>query len=252
MTGMEKDPKLMNDLQDIIEGDGRTIDAAVKRIEARKALGRRLGAHAGRQRKYEPGVTAVMPCIPPRSGHDVPGTMPRAMKSILSQTRPVDVVVLAFDHHHEGAAATRNRALAAVRTEWVAFLDDDDEWLPGHVERLLSHAEKTGADVVYPWFDVPEGFDPFPFYEGKPFNEKALRDVQNYIPVTVLARTGLLTGVGGFENRNDSTADGASPCEEWGLWLKLLDIGAVFSHCPERTWLWHWHGGNTSGRGDRW
>jgi hypothetical protein len=65
-------------------------------------------------------------------------------------------------------------------------------------------------------------------------------------------RTGLARGVGGFTPRNESTAEGASPCEEWGLWLKLLDIGAKFSHLDQRTWCWHWHPGNTSGRGDRW
>jgi Glycosyl transferase family 2 len=139
-----------------------------------------------------------------------------------------------------------------VRTEWTAFLDDDDTMNPVHIGALMKHAEATGADVVYPWFDVPGGFDPFPQYEGQPFNEKALREVQNYIPVTVLVRTGLARGVGGFTPRNTSTAAGASPCEEWGLWLKLLDIGANFAHLDQRTWRWNWHEGNTSGRGDRW
>lgn len=199
-----------------------------------------------------PGVTAVIPTIPPRSGKGYGGKLARAIRSVMNQTHPVDAISIAVDLRHEGAAATRNRALARVATEWSAFLDDDDEWMPGHVERLLAHAEATGADVVYPWFSVPQGWDPFGDREGQPFEEKELRDVRNYIPVTVLARTDLVRSVGGFENRNNSTEPGASPCDEWGCWLKLLDAGARFEHLNLRTWIWHWHGQNTSGRGDRW
>ncbi len=237
MSGFETDPELMNDLQDMIEGDGRAQDAAALRIGSTVAESRN-------------SVTMVIPTIPPRRQ-----LLARAIDSVLAQKRPVDAYSIAVDTRHDGASVTRNRAMRGVRTEWVAFLDDDDVLYPDHIGLLLEHAEKTGADVVYPWFDVPDGFDPFPKYEGKPFDPDALRSVQNFIPVTVLVRTGLVRGVGGFEPRNTSTAEGASPCEEWGLWLKLLSIGAKFEHLPVRTWSWHWHsgyGGNTSGRGDRW
>ena len=39
-----------------------------------------------------------------------------------------------------GAAEARNAGVAASRGEWVAFLDDDDEWLPGKLERQLALA----------------------------------------------------------------------------------------------------------------
>jgi glycosyltransferase involved in cell wall biosynthesis len=238
MSGQEKDPKLMNDLQDYLEGDSRTALAAAWRIDMKEISG---------QRRYSPGVTVVIPTIPPR-GH---GQLQRALSSVLHQTRPVDAISIAVDHHHDGSAITRNRALAGVRTEWCAFLDDDDELMPDHLSALMDAARETGADVVYPWFDVPEGFDPFPQYEGAPFNAAVLRDVQNYIPVTVLARTGMVHAAGGFRDRNDSAASDASPCDEWGLWLKLLDLGAKFEHYNGRTWIYHWEN-NTSGRGDRW
>jgi len=197
---------------------------------------------------YRPGVTVVTPSIPPRART----LLPRAMDSVLRQDHPVDGISIAVDTAHEGSAVTRNRALEGVTTEWAAFLDDDDTLRPGHIGSLLTAAQEFGADVIYPWFTVPSGFDPFPEYEGQPFNEHALRKIQNYIPVTLLVRTELAMSVGGFEDRNKSREPGASPCDEWGLWLKLLDAGAVFHHLNERTWYYHWHPGNTSGRGDRW
>lgn len=192
------------------------------------------------------GVTAVIPTIPPRGYY-----LERALRSVIRQTRPVDAISVSVDHDHAGAARTRNRALSAVRTEWTAFLDDDDEWLPEHIASLLDAADETGADVIYPWFLVPNGYDCLEA-KGKPFDADDLR-TRNYIPVTVLARTALLLDVGGFENQAyDPTDPYASACDEWSCWLKLLGKGAAFHHLNRLTWVWNWHGKHTSGRGDRW
>lgn len=188
-------------------------------------------------------VTAVIPVHEPR----VQTHLHRALDSVLQQDRPVDAISVAVDKEHEGAAITRNRALAGVVTEWSAFLDSDDVWYPDHIRSLLACAEETGADMVYPWFVVPEGWDPFPQFEGQPFRPEWL-DEQNMIPVTVLIKTELIKSVGGFEPKGPPT----NPCDDWGAWVKVRDAGAKIVHLNRRTWAYHWHGGNTSGRGDRW
>jgi glycosyltransferase involved in cell wall biosynthesis len=205
----------------------------------------------------KPGVTVCIPSIPPRRH----STFHRAIQSVTEQTRQPNAVAVAVDHAHAGAAVTRNAALKTVETEWTAFLDDDDMLRPFHLEALMDYAEATGADLVYPHFDVismrGNAFDPFADREGQPFDAELLR-TRNYIPVTVLARTELLRDAGGFRALNDSTEPGASPCDDHGAWLSLLDAGGTFAHLPRRTWIWNWHGpadggaGNTSGRGDRW
>jgi glycosyltransferase involved in cell wall biosynthesis len=42
-----------------------------------------------------------------------------------------------------------NQAVAAARGSWIAPLDQDDEWVPDHLEVLLAAARRTGAEVVY-------------------------------------------------------------------------------------------------------
>jgi glycosyltransferase involved in cell wall biosynthesis len=194
-------------------------------------------------RLWRSGVTAVIPSIPPR----MQTHLHRAVDSVLQQDRPVDAISVSVDHRREGAARNRTRALSGVGTEWCALLDDDDAWFPDHVRLLIEHAEGTGADLVYPWFELPYGADPWPGREGAPFDEELLRQF-NYVPITVLVRTELLWDVGGF------TAKGPpdNPCDDWGTWDKLLAAGARFSHLPRRTWKWNWHSGNTSGRADKW
>lgn len=192
-------------------------------------------------------VTAVIPVHPPNLDN---GMFTRAMTSVSRQIHAVNQISVALDLDHEGAAAIRDKALSGITTEWTAFLDSDDQWYPNHVDALLNTAKATGADVVYPWFDVPEGFDPFPQYEGQPFNEAVMRETQNYVPITVLAKTELLHRTGGFAA--NARGPESNPCEDWGMWLALLDAGAKFVHHNGRTWRWNWHKGNTSGSGENW
>lgn len=187
-------------------------------------------------------ITVAVPSHPARAQN---GMLARALDSVYRQRRLPTAVVVANDLDRQGSAATRNRALAGVTTDWVAFLDSDDELHPEHLERLAARAAATGADVVYPWFTPAGGQDPWPAWFGQPFDEQALRRRDFVIPVTVLARARLLRAVGGF--RADLSIAAPAQCDDWGLWLRLLDAGATFSHLPLRTWTWHMHAGNTSG-----
>jgi glycosyltransferase involved in cell wall biosynthesis len=191
------------------------------------------------------GVTAVIPVHFTRLNT---GLMSSALESVYRQTHAVDAIAIAIDSEHNGAAVTRNRGLDMVRTKYTAFLDSDDQWRPDHVERLLEHAEETGADLVYPWFTIiPAGQDPWPDREGQPFSADELK-LRNYIPVTVLAKTRMIKSVGGFRPKGPPE----NPCDDWGCWDAMLEAGAKFSHLNRRTWYWRWHVGNTSGRGDLW
>ena len=178
-------------------------------------------------------ISVVIPTIPGREE-----SLQRAVDSVGAQTyRPVALRIVR-DTDRQGAAHTRNEALSLVDTEWVAFLDDDDEFKPHHLKACARHAALTGADVVYPWFDGDDEIGMF----GIPFSASLLRR-RNFIPVTVLARTQLLVEAGGFTPHPDENGD---PCEDWGLWVKLLD-SATFSHLPMRTWIRN--PGGTRGRG---
>lgn len=46
-----------------------------------------------------------------------------------------------------GASATRNVGIDAARGEFVAFLDDDEDWLPGKLERQVSALSAAGLDT---------------------------------------------------------------------------------------------------------
>lgn len=194
---------------------------------------------------FQRDVTVITPHIPTR-----PNALARAVKSAVTQTvKPRDIII-ATDLNHEGAASTRNRALRRATTTWVAFLDDDDVLLPNHLSTLLRHAEETGADVVYAGCTVvgPDGRE-VPVREewgrfGLPFDPERLRQ-KSYLPVTCLARTV-------FAQSALFGAPEGSIYDDWGFYLRMLDMGCAFSHVPEITWIWNHTGRNTSGQPHRW
>ena len=81
-------------------------------------------------------VTVCIPSIPPRAAY-----LQRAIASVCAQTYPVSAISVAIDHQRLGAPATRNKAFFQARTEWVVFLDDDDELNPDYLERSFGRAE---------------------------------------------------------------------------------------------------------------
>ena len=52
-------------------------------------------------------------------------------------------VRLIVPEEHLGNAEARNRGVAAARAWWIAFLDDDDEWLPGKLAAQLRTAQAS-------------------------------------------------------------------------------------------------------------
>lgn len=56
---------------------------------------------------------------------------------------------LIVNESNMGVARTRNRGLELFQGKYVAFLDSDDYWEPTLLEKMISRAEETGADIIY-------------------------------------------------------------------------------------------------------
>ncbi len=99
---------------------------------------------------------------------DRPVLLRRTIESILSQAYdgPIEMIIV-FDRSEPdeslirsdpdrsvrittnvntpGLAGARNSGIALVDKPWVAFCDDDDEWLPGKLTAQLDDLERTGS-----------------------------------------------------------------------------------------------------------
>lgn len=190
-------------------------------------------------------ITVIIPTISQRRDT----MLQNALRSVEAQTLAATEVIVEEAGPTEGPATVRNRALEKVKTKWVAFLDDDDLLDPNHLSVLASAQNQSGADVIWPWFRVEGGSDPFPMFRGRQWDPED----PHQIPITVLLRTSAIRAVGGFKKVEDGPTDqyGNRAGEDWRLWLDLSQAGYKFHHTPEITWTWRHHGKNTSGLPER-
>jgi glycosyltransferase involved in cell wall biosynthesis len=109
-------------------------------------------------------VTVCIPTIPPR--HVM---LAQAVQSVALQTLPPAAISIAVDTDRRGAWHTRQRAVDAVTTDWIAFLDDDDLFKPQHLQRLRECADETGASYIYSYWDTSVTPDILGLF-GQPFD----------------------------------------------------------------------------------
>lgn len=186
-------------------------------------------------------ITVCIPTIPTRGE-----LLCRALKSVVEQEVLPSAVNIEYDWNRTGHGPTRTRAARRATTEWLAFLDDDDEMYPQHLSRLHGYAIATGADLVYPWFDVIGGGDPFPSHEKL---EEWDPTNPTMFPVTVLVKREAFLDVGGMDYDLNGPENGGSDFQGW---LALARAGYSIKYLAQRTWAWHHDSGNTSGMGSRW
>jgi glycosyltransferase involved in cell wall biosynthesis len=113
-----------------------------------------------------PKVSVIIPT------HNRPELLPRAIRSILTQTyQDFDIIVVddGLKERAENIVATfgdprifylkndvslggsgaRNRGIREARGTYIAFLDDDDEWLPEKLALQMSEFSNTSPDVGF-------------------------------------------------------------------------------------------------------
>jgi len=191
----------------------------------------------------KPGITVVIPTHPERVRN---GMLQRAISSTCTQTMPPAALAVAIDREREGAARTRQRALEMANTEWVAFLDSDDEFLPPHLATLMDAAMQYGVDYVFSYFVRAQGGDPLTHF-GKPWNPAD----PHQTTITTLVRTGIAQKVGFLGEAGGGTISGQYWGEDFTFTLGCQALGAQIMHVPQETWIWHRHAGNTSGQPGR-
>ena len=139
-----------------------------------------------------------------------------------------------------GAGPARNAAAMAARGEWLAFLDDDDEWLPEKLERQLAAAASDAGVLVscrcrvvtsratYVW---PRRL----YREGEPiddylFERRSLTRGEAYLATpTVLMSAALFarTGFGTTSQNEDTTLYLRVTKQAGGRIVMLPDVLAI-------------------------
>jgi hypothetical protein len=162
--------------------------------------------------------------------------------------RRADPRIRLVSQPNAGPGAARNRGLADIRGELVAFLDADDAWMPEYLENAAQALGRLGEEVATftcGYIDWPENVSREPFWRSRGLTDGVQRvgpatPVSQLIamlaymwPCSTVARTAVVRRWGGFYAR-----DGARYAEDAVLWLKvLLNHPVAFQMAP----LTHFH-----------
>lgn len=124
-----------------------------------------------------------------------------------------------------GANYARNRGILEAHGEYIAFLDDDDEWLPTKIEeslKIFEHDDQIG--LVFTDKHIIYENEKISFYSHIPFNaDDAAKEIliENFIGTTscVMVKKTLL---------QDNMFDVSLPaCQDLDLWIRLCRLCKV-------------------------
>lgn len=73
--------------------------------------------------------------------------------AVLERWQNRDSRIHAIHQANQGAAAARNAGISAASSEWIAFLDHDDTWMPEKLERMLE-IQKRDPDAAVLYHDA--------------------------------------------------------------------------------------------------
>ena len=171
-------------------------------------------------------------------------------RAIVEARAADDPRVKVIGQTNRGLAATRNRALAEARGEFVAPVDADDLWDPTKIERQVRRAREGGDGIglVYCWWiwiDA-EGrvMDASPRWRIEGDAVDALLTV-NFVGNSSVPffRRSVLQRAGGY----DETLP--MGCEDWDVALKVAELSRI-AVVPAPLVGYRWHRNNMSGKTD--
>jgi len=136
--------------------------------------------------------------------------------------------ITAIHQENKGVAAARNAGIKAAKGKYIAFLDDDDLWLPNKLEKQVACLE-SNANIGLVYSDMfcfnEKGVFPDTWAKTNPtppVQQCWILFVRNFIPTpSVVVRRECLDKVGLFDET-------LATCEDYDLWLRLIEKWSVY------------------------
>jgi glycosyltransferase involved in cell wall biosynthesis len=185
-------------------------------------------------------VSVVIPCFNRKK------TLSRSIDSVINQTyKPSEIIIVDdgstdgtrdfilnsypnikyFFQPKKGVSSARNKGIRESSSDWVAFLDSDDEWLPQKLEKQINqlgkHSEIFISHTNEIWIRNGVRVNQMKKHQkyGGYIFDKCL-DICRISPSSVLIHKRVLKDVGVFD-------EALQVCEDYDLWLRITSKYSV-------------------------
>tara|TARA_Y100000389_G_C17428066_1_gene500816 strand:+ start:672 stop:1499 length:828 start_codon:yes stop_codon:yes gene_type:complete len=185
-------------------------------------------------------VSVVIPCF------NRIKTLSRSIDSVVNQTyKPSEIIIIDdgstdgtrdfiiksypnikyFFQPKKGVSSARNKGIRESSSDWVAFLDSDDEWLPQKLEKQINqlgkHSEIFISHTNEIWIRNGVRVNQMKKHQkyGGYIFDKCL-DICRISPSSVLIHKKVLKDVGVFDET-------LQVCEDYDLWLRITSKYSV-------------------------
>lgn len=125
--------------------------------------------------------------------------------------------------HGDTLAAARNTGAEQADTEWLVFLDADDQLAPGYIAAMEAGSGDLRAPVVSYCF----GGHPDPPIT---LSDRRIEHLNSCVIGTAVRRT-MFWDAGGFLDE--------PVYEDWSLWLRCVRLGAEIEHLADAVYIAH-------------
>lgn len=160
--------------------------------------------------------------------------------SIAKQWAEKNPKIKVFDKKNEGHSQTRNFGIQQAQSDYIAFLDSDDLWLPHHLEMLITNLLQNNTDLVFSYAYRIENEKTTNIPALKKANEEKILGLQqgkiaieNFLqfnkistPFCLVKREILIQNQCFSYHKNG---------EDYHTWLKILLNGGIFYSIDQAT-----------------
>jgi glycosyltransferase involved in cell wall biosynthesis len=144
-----------------------------------------------------------------------------------------------------GAPHARNVGISLSKSDWIALVDDDDEWLPEKLHQQWEIAKEASPNLglIYTWTEARGSSTSASYVSDHLVRGDARRHILNtnfIMSASVLVKKQALLKAGLFDEMFPS-------CQDWDMWTRIFLLDYTCDVVPCILSIYHRHGNESIG-----
>lgn len=143
-----------------------------------------------------------------------------------------DERIRVINQENQGVSVARNRGVKEAKNEWIAFLDGDDEWMPGFLEKIKEAIEKFPEASFYGTSSLHRNIKTGQAKDSTVLRYKNKIQVVDYFenPGVMPHTSAIVVSKKAFNSiaeNGEGFPAGMKVCEDWSCFYRLAMVGNV-------------------------